>query len=425
MEMVDRKITSPWTTWTSSNDFPCFFSTETAAENANILTEIFSPNFFNCTAATASRHPLVQEWNRVTGGGFLALNSLAEDLKLFYKKHSLDAILRDLKNECSYEPTRHTLRTAAFFERATPGSFIKFFDDKNDTTPDFLVTVDGLETPVEAKLLTKSDVEQEFERVAECLHSEISEELARLSAEDVGVFVVIRDVLNPPVSGDLLTAIRELVPKLGTVIVANGVGFNLQIERLPARIGVSAQRTVYFLSPIHEKDYLRIQTPARKASKQLRASNAVGPGILALGLTHHMAPAVWSFLKRRMAGGSFKGVSLVLMSKTGTLEQPPRYTTLDMLGVWRNLHATMTTIADLRLAPLDACINILEAEPWETDQPAYRSSEASAIISPGLGEVGQLGVFLPDIRRIQNSLLTAAAIPPVMDARPEADIAIR
>ena len=79
----------------------------------------------------------------------------------------------------------------------------------------------------------------------------------------------------------------------------------LRVEPLPADTGFTEQRLIYVLAPMHEKEYLRIRSPAKQASKQLRAAEHLGgPGMFALGLTHDQDPHnVISVLGNRMRAG--------------------------------------------------------------------------------------------------------------------------
>lgn len=399
--MSDRPAVppAPWTTW-DENDPPHMFTSDEARENSEVLLRLLSYEFLSSSRRTEMRHPIRQNWMRSTAHSFLLLNALADDLRLLMNKPALTAVLRDLRDEHTYESARHTLRVAALFERAVAGSVLRFIDARNDTAPDFVVAPHGKEVPVEAKLLMESEIEKLFNKTARRIEIEINSSLKDVD-DELGIYIVVPDAAKPPLKQELANALHDLILKPG--VTKKFEHCRMHVERLPVASGLVRRRVIYILAPIHEKDYLRIRGPARQASRQLRtAETESDSGILALGLKGHDPSSVFNLLHRSMQQGKFRGVGLILLTKSGLHFGPSKRTVIDLLEIRKNPSAK-TSIADqILLRPVDFVAKLTAAEPGQTSQPAYRFASSTATISDASVN-SQL--WLPDIRRVANELL--------------------
>lgn len=89
------------------------------------------------------------------------LNTLAEDMRALHGRPGYQRLLNDMARPKEFGPANHTLHIAALFERGgNPVS--EFLDAKNDRVPDFITQISGVETAIEAKMLTASQSAKRF-----------------------------------------------------------------------------------------------------------------------------------------------------------------------------------------------------------------------------------------------------------------------
>ncbi|MEO8315852.1 MAG: hypothetical protein ABI645_13790 [Pseudomonadota bacterium] len=356
-----------WYEW-AQPDLPCFFAPDRARSNSDFLQETLGTRFWERKSRS---NPMLTLWDEKNPHAFLQLNALAEDLRLVAHKPGSAILLSDLRSRNAQESARHTVHTAALFERARVGSLVRFVEARNDTVPDYLVNLDGTAVAVEAKLVVTSTIEQAFGKVA---MPEINRCIEALQGRPLQYFIVAvaRDATAPPAPGSVAEVVAGLPSRAG-VYEGDFPGFKFWAEASLGLGQFTEHREIHLIAPVHEKDHLRLKGPAKQASKQLRAlPEAPASGILALGLARmHQPETVNAILGNEMRQGNFKGIAAVLLIKQGSHLAAPRRTVIDALEVRRNPAATHPIICQVPLRPIDLGVKLSEAEPPVLEKPAY------------------------------------------------------
>jgi hypothetical protein len=254
-----------WFEWMQPG-VPCFFSAEQAKDNAGFLRDFLSANFIDRRSRS---HPILKMWDQKSVDAFLSLNALADDLRLAATKDGIDAVRNDLRSANMTDSARHTIHTAALFERERAGSLLRFFEARNETIPDYLVEIGGEAVPVEAKMVLTSEVDQQF-----------------ISLASPAIRQVIAALKDKPQTYDVFRLARNATWQFDAREVANSIaslpakpdsyqmllaGFKAWVKVRDKNDAIGERRTIYMFAPVHENDHLKLKGPAKQASKQLRA----------------------------------------------------------------------------------------------------------------------------------------------------------
>jgi hypothetical protein len=198
---------APWAAWWQ-DDLPCLFTGEQAAKNHALLVEILD-GYWLSKADHLSPHPILSRWANNGAGSFLELNALADDMRLVRNVPGFETVLHDLENASTADSAWHAVHGAALFERHTPGCVVKFFPQTDVSLPDFLLRLAGADIPVEAKLLTRSQTEQEFNRYGQALTKRIFETVLLAGTVHPGATLVFKDSACLPPHEDVLLALSQ------------------------------------------------------------------------------------------------------------------------------------------------------------------------------------------------------------------------
>jgi len=138
-----------------------------------------------------------------------------------------------------------------------------FYEQTNEKIPDFSITFDSVEANVEAKLLTKSDVEDAFEEYAKPLLHRIFVEVMAKEAIYPPVTIIVKNAAHLPDPNEVGNATRTLVN--GPPKELRTEFFNVFVDAAPS-ITTTLFRSCHILCPRSEKENLRVETRVKKAS---------------------------------------------------------------------------------------------------------------------------------------------------------------
>jgi hypothetical protein len=387
-----------WYEW-AQHDLPSFFSPARAKGNAEVLRQALTPRFIDRRSRT---HPIHKLWDTTGPDSFLQLNSLAEDLRLLMGTQGAQSVIEHLRSMSMEQSARHTIRTAALFERARRGALICFLEAKNDTTPDYVVGVSGLKVPVEAKMVVTSTIDDVFQRSSQIAIERIRATLSG-KPQSYTVVVVVRDATEDFDSQALAAKIGGIPTSAGSFSSSlPGCKIWAQIQSTPP--GIAEHRSIQIYAPVHDKDHLRLKGPAKKASKQLRSvPGTEQAGILALGLApQHEPEKVFAILDNEMIAGSYRGIAASLLIKSGTHIAQPRCTVIDLLEVRGNPQIPSPIAKATAIRSIDLSAKLTEAEPSGFSKPVYARAMALGRINDPRANAA---ISLPAIKRIANELL--------------------
>ena len=391
---------APWTTWWQT-DLPCQFSQTECCANSAFLTEVLGESWIEKAATTHSNHPLGMEWATNGAGAFLQLNALADDIRLIRTAPGFNAVLDDLRDGKQCRAAWHVVRTAAMFARGG-ASVCEFFRQTDVKVPDFVIRASSRKINVEAKLLLNSDKEEAFTNFASPLLDTILKQAMSAEAVHPHVIVVFTNSEQLPPAGAVLDAVSALLHDSSAAQsrVVKSELFNVFLEPAPATTGL--YRLCYLLCPRLEKENLRVASRARAASHQLLSDMArKRPGIMWLGMTQHQdARSVYDLLMRKFRDAQYLGISIAILSLSGTHVEPPRRTVVDYLLTISNPRAKFTLPARVPLKPLDLSPRLIDFQQILRGVSAYRCAASEVRV-----QADTKGVFLPDIRRIDPAWL--------------------
>lgn len=379
------------------------FSTERAQENRSFLEHALAAASLTIDSPQPRDGPLQRTWHTTGAGAFIEINWLAEDLRLLHLKPGMSSVLRDLMDPRLSQPTWHTIHTAALFERACPGAVVNFVDARNEEAPDFIVQLHGELVPVEAKLLTLSTAEEQFQTVAREIADALQTPHAVVPPNTIAIVV-----LKQPVSANLAAHVSDFCKHrlplyVDAVQVHRGPACNLLLEPISPPPGLSDYRAHYVLAPVPDSENLRVLQRAKKASQQLRSFPTTrDSGIVSIGLSDNQnGSAVFEHISESIRRGRFSGIAAVLLLKRRTHLEPPRRTTLDLLEVRKNPRAKSPISEVIPLRPLDAAALLSHVEPSIGGVRAYRLGAATGrVVDPT-----RFALDLPDIRVLTPDML--------------------
>jgi hypothetical protein len=325
------------------------------------------------------------------------VRELPEDARLLVSVPRFSDVLKDLRHRKRCRPAWHVVRAAAMFQRAGV-AVTGFYEQTNEKIPDFSITFDSVEANVEAKLLTKSDVEDVFEEYPKPLLQRIFVEVMAKEAIYPPVTIIVKNAAHLPDPDEVGNATTTLVN--GPPKELRTEFFNVFVDAAPS-ITTTLFRSCHILCPCSEKENLRVETRVKKASHQLLSDAASErPGILWIGVTEHQDPlATRDLLLQRFDRSQYRGVSLAILSLSGTHLEQPRRSVVDLLMTIANSKSRVPLPYAIPIKPLDLN-RPLDKHFGDTGVPAYRVAAAETRVAPGVS-----GVLLTDIRRIDPRLL--------------------
>lgn len=202
----------PWSTWWET-DLPCQFSRERALENCDYLLDKL-PNIVKALDSPGvQNHPLFQCWGNNGAMSFLEINALAEDLRCIDAVPGINEVIRDLLSSELCKPTLHVIHSAAMFARGKGNRIVQFFSQTSEKFPDFLLEAKGLPVAVEAKLMTKSEKETDFEKWAKALVIEVFKKAMPAEGFHPVVTIVVKSAETFPLPDEVNKVLQEGVAR--------------------------------------------------------------------------------------------------------------------------------------------------------------------------------------------------------------------
>jgi hypothetical protein len=407
---VSPECVPHWANWWQ-DDLPCAFTREDAARSAAYLEEVLGAEFLSASRHPASQvnHPILQRWKGGGANAFLELNALASDLRVVSGAQGFASVMRDLKDRRKCSPTWHTLHAAALHARAQGATIERFYPQTDESCPDFLISYDGGQcVAFEAKLLTKSGPEVEFEARAAQVSEQIMTGVLGAATVHPVVTVVFRDAENLPSAESVVAAAAGGLARFER----DALEFRSPLANIfidPAdgtSTGVSESRTCLVLCPKSHKEDSRVHRIAAKASRQLLSDASKDhPGMLVLGITHLQDPGyVAGLFQRRFAAGHYPGISTVLLMRTGTNLDPPARFPIDLLAAVHNSRAARSQ-PKVPLRPVGSLARLPLGE--QGGVPAYRRLTHEVRVGDG-----PCSLSLPDIRVLSPDMLAEARCRP-------------
>lgn len=339
---------------------------------------------------------MLKEWDTVGGNAFLQLNGLADDIRLLCEKVGLGTVLTDLRDERLCLPSWHLLHTAALFERARPGSVVEFLESGEEERPDAIVLVGRARIPLEAKLLTQSEDEERFSRLARLIEDGVTGAYSRLK-QPTALYIVLKQSPFDSVPASVISVVNESIAAYrGASVSRRGNLCNVFLEPVEAPPGIVDFRIFYVLSPVPDTENIRVLGRAKKASNQLRSlvSGALS-GLLSIGLSDHQDGAsVFEHIAGRIRAGRLRAISGVLLVKRRTLLGAPQRVNVDLLEFRPNSSAEQPLGSRVPLRPAGAAGLLTKVEPAIGEIRAYRfGTSTGRVLDPKAAALP-----LPDIR---------------------------
>ncbi|MFO1452519.1 MAG: hypothetical protein U1F61_30410 [Opitutaceae bacterium] len=388
-----------WPNW-MPKDLPCQFSMQRSRENCQYLNSIFGLKLMQRTQKR-SEHPLLKQCDSGGAQGFLKLNEVAEDLRLLDEKPGINRVLEEFSDDRTCLSVWHLIHTAALFERANPGTVQELVDSKESEAPDIVVCVAGANIPVEAKLLTTSLNEENFQRESRAIYDAIYSD-NRIELRGFHVTIVSKTEAKITQKTAIQFAAETLKKWNGRPTAIRSPEINLFIEPYSSR-GMRDCVAVTVLAPAPSAELPRALSRAKKASGQLRALDwTKKSGILALSLDDERdAAEVFSAIATQTRRGQLKGVAAVMLSRRFVNMGPPVYSPLDLLAIKTNPHAEHPLTGEVPIKPLGLAGSLIEFESTFSGIRAYRFSCATGtVVDPQCAQI-----WTPAVQRLSPHLL--------------------
>lgn len=362
-----------WAQWVVPNR-TCQFTDARAACNANHLRKVLGSEWINKGETGAPTHPLLRAWRSGGPDAFMLLNALAEDLWVIAGVPGLDSALHDLKLVTGYEPTRHVLRMAAMMARAGT-RILRLFEPSNDSIPDFEIELAGVRIVVEAKQLTCSEPQQQFNVYGNALRDRIMSEVLTGPENFPAIFVVVKDAHSLATDVTVMDGVRDALSSYtGTSTVRRSKAFNVFVDPEPASDSFAEYRSIQIVCPRSPKENLRIARRAEKSNKQLRNhTKDQRPGLLCLGLTEHQdAHLVADVLQKKFKGSQLRGISGVILHSSGHYDGPGPRVVLDLLSPVVNPNTLVPPPPNIPIKSLGVGLDLFEQSPRNDAVSTYR-----------------------------------------------------
>jgi len=398
-------INSQWTSWWQ-NDIPCQFSQKQTEENKQYLIKIFSESWLKkrIHGKKGNGNPLVQRWINNGVNSYLELNSLAEDIRLLGKKPCFETILKDLKSTNTCMATWHVIHSAALFERAEKGVITRFYNQTSSSAPDFSLTIGGSEYPVEAKLLTQSECEIEFEVYSRKLIEQISSLLLVQNLIYPQIMIVIKCFESLPDYNDIINSLKQgLHNYKGKSMKGSFNKYNVFIDSpVVSKKDFTYHKTIYIFSPRSDKENIRMEGRVKDASKQLKKHDSELSGFVFLGIGEHQDPYyAKNRLLQRFQNRQLKAVSSVVLLRSGTYLQKPKRTIIDLISIISNKNATKkVSTSKLIFRPIGLCDKLIQDNHITNKVSSYRT-----MIVEGKIAHTDVSLIMPDIKYLTTEML--------------------
>jgi hypothetical protein len=203
-------VAPPWTTWWQT-DLPSQFSPERARENADFLVGALGSEWLRRATSTAgdSAHPIARAWMQNGANAFFDLNSLAEDLRHVIETPGIKGVVADLRRKGICQATWHAVHVAALLTRDPGQRLLEFYDQDDQSKPDFRIEIDNEKLAVEAKRFYPSLIQERFETFATPVCETIVKTVLPASGIQPVVVVAVKNAEELPAGEAILAVARE------------------------------------------------------------------------------------------------------------------------------------------------------------------------------------------------------------------------
>jgi hypothetical protein len=371
-------LPAPWTEWWQ-DDLPCVFDQETTFANLRYLVNLFGESWLekHTNKLHENLHPLAVRWLTCGLSAYIELNVLASDLRLLESKPNFELVLADLLDASQYLPAWHTLHSAALFERAIQGSVQEFAYDSRQKHPDFIVTIEGQSTAVEAKFVSDSQKEVLFRNWASEVIKLLMDTFEENEESLIRVIIVAKNIDDLPSANVILDTI------VGLPLSAQKAWHKYQSNKfnlfcIPNEESIEKSFTKFrdfnCICPKSSYEDIRVLRRAKDASQQLKLHSLRNhPGLLCLGLGHlQNAFHIAHLINEQFVSGRLSSISNVLLSKIGTQAGPPKRTSLDMFDFINNPKARVFYGGPFRIRPAGSFGSLLDQFSPEDPIAVYR-----------------------------------------------------
>jgi len=381
------------------------FSTHETESNYQLLVEVFGENWIAGHLNNKfNSHPLISQWRSNGPSAFIYLNTLADDIRLVKEKPYFQEVIKEYKKKEGAGPARQVIHTAAMFERASPGRLKQFFRASDQSVPDFLLYYDGMNIPVEAKLLTSSKVEEDFNSVAEKIEEKIKNSL-KIDNFHFEIQIVIKDFTKSTDVADICDRVMEGVYlRSDYMIQARLDDFNIFITPLfeeKSRFFNYIRILIY--TPKSDKEDIRVLERGKNASKQLNCFHQnKSPGLCCIGIGEKQnVPYIFEMFKRRFECGQLSGISALMLQSGGTYSIKDEHSYIDLLAFLKNPNASYPIPRNLTFKTISNSLNIITDLPVDEDIPCYTFKTCKGKIKAGCNA----SLFIPSISKLHPSML--------------------
>lgn len=399
-----KMIDSPWISWWQ-DDLPCEFGQKQTEENGQYLINILGESWLKKRIHRRDvHHPVIQRWINNGANSYLELNSLAEDIRLIDKKPHIETILNDIKSTNRCIATWHVIHCAAMFERGEKGIVSRFHPQTSCSSPDFSLTIEDNEYPVEAKLLTQSESEIEFGIYSDNLIAKIDNSVFVQDVIYPQITIIIKCFESLPDIGDVIKSLKESLNNYRGKSIKNAFNtFNIFIEpSIAVETDFSTHKSVYIFCPRNQKENIRMESRIKDASSQLKKYDLSISGIVCLGIGQHQDPYyIRERLVERFQNKQLKAVSIVILLRTGTYLQKPKRSILDLISIISNKNATQRVPnSSLKFQPLGIYGKLIDENHILNGISSYVK-----MIVEGKTVHSGASLYMPDIKYLTKEML--------------------
>ena len=156
----------------------------------------------------------------------------------------------------------------------------------------------------------------------------------------------------------------------------------------------------YVLAPRSPHENLRVEDRSKKASRQLRGSSSDGAGLFCLGIGEKQdAHTILNMIRSRFVGDQYRGISYLMLIRTGTQLQPPQRTVVDLVATMRNPNSKFP-FPNPSIAFVGASGRLESDVPSEGQVPAYYVADVEVKRGASSKEV-----VAPDLRHLTPEML--------------------
>lgn len=299
----------------------CSITRERSLENFQYLDEMVSKGWIANSLGYDGfkNHPFLRTLSQCEPDSYLRMNLLVEDLRILANCDGLSTVINDLKKKGTSLAALHVIHSAANFARGVNQEVTRFYNQNEETNPDFEVNANGNVLAVEAKRFVESESQLAFADKAKIIVDDIVSNILHPNVINPVVVVILRNPEIMPPHNYLLECVRTAIKGFrGSATLLTDVLCNVIVTpiNLPLR-SLSDYRSCHVISKRSENECLRVESRAKKASKQLSdIASSGGQGILCLGLnTKQTKHEVEAILTSRFERCHYSNISSVLFAE--------------------------------------------------------------------------------------------------------------